>query len=489
MTTNEFRATPLLGRMQQVAMTYLTRPVLLWAGGLGSLFVSYTMYFTLSEQSDNTEARLLQLVVLPVFLFSLLLALHAKWQFVNPVARLLPGYRTPHISVLAILTILVLGLIPLMGSVVTGTSPLGFAAIIIAVAGPILWAIHFSNFILAYLAMGIGYSSLLPIVTPFWLDPNLPYGPYRLLIFLAGWGLVGFWLWRLASLHEERSDYNITPIAAQFGRASRSERAEQRKLVARAMKKNSLQGWLADRTIDQELAGPPPSPSRLLRHGSMAMSAEWRAVTWFLAFGGMFSALAIVLGVVFGEKAIGNIGLLMMPLMFALFMPGSFLSQLFITRWPFMEAELLRPITRKDYLMGVIRAGLRDTAIQAVAFVGLAFLLVGCFSPERMTPFSVVAFFAAVVAGNFFVASFNIWYASFRNGLLQFFLPMLSMIPIGLVGISFTGIWFRVTKGNPGTLEQVGWSIVALGLASALPLLGLFFLRTAKRRWMNVELG
>ncbi len=58
-----------------------------------------------------------------------------------------------------------------------------------------------------------------------------------------------------------------------------------------------------------------------------------------------------------------------------------------------------------------------------------------------------------------------------------------------LVGIGFTGIWWKMTKGNPGLLEQVIWAVVALGLASVLPLLGLFLLRKAKRRWMEVELG
>ncbi|TWU00520.1 hypothetical protein Pla108_14720 [Botrimarina colliarenosi] len=467
---NSPSVTPLPRRLAAAWSTYTTRPMWWWFLGIAGLVLLLTLVVApRNDEPFDPE----EIVLVPIWLsvapivFAALLGLHIKSQFVTPAARVMPTYRTPHLAVVVMLTLLVLGVVPLVTAVGYGLSPLGAMTLAISIATLTYWAHH--HRLAALPAVAILFSLPEPLVARFWFDPAVNGWPLRLAILIAGWWGFARWLRHVHAMHEERSDYLIPPIGAAFHRPSRSERAEQRKIAARAIQKHPYWiAWLLDPRIDRTLARPRPLRFvELMRLGNGPQSTETRALLGCAMFGVMWVGMAEWIDPQMIRQA---------PLM-ACFMPTILMSTLIEPKKPLIETELLRPVTRGRYYSTLLTEWLRDALFFAAGLATFVIVLYSVYLPKYVTPANLVMLVSYVAACNLLLCSFSALLASKFNAMARMtilYVPMMAMIGLG--------VWLWSLHESYGVGPLLAAALV-YGVIAAL------LLRAAHRRWCNYEAG
>ena len=200
-----------------------------------------------------------------------------KWQFVNPRARLLPGYAQPHLFVFGSILLLLYLLLPLMVSFRHGLSPWGPLAFTLLLGGCTLVAYMLNRGSFVIPAIAIFFSGFHDSTHAFWFGNSAAYTVPHILMTLAGGGMVAYCLWFLSQLTEEMNEYQVLPIGGL--QSSRVEQAEQRKLVGRQIKKQKLFGWFVDRWLDRGFVTAPnvDPTATLIQYGIARSSAITQA--------------------------------------------------------------------------------------------------------------------------------------------------------------------------------------------------------------------
>lgn len=129
-------------QLTAVLLTYATRrqmQIILGCGGVIYALAIFAMAMDSQRPSENWFDFAYALLMFPAGLIAYLLATHAKWQFVDPRARLLPRFAAPHLAVIFGLAVVGLILLPCLAAIAARLSLLGYLACTIVFASSLIW--------------------------------------------------------------------------------------------------------------------------------------------------------------------------------------------------------------------------------------------------------------------------------------------------------------------------------------------------------------
>ncbi len=374
-------------QLEQVAQTYLTRRSL-WAVGAFAL-LSFGVALAVSILEPNEPIGALPIVGVAAAVTGYALGIHAKSQFGNPRARLLPGFNRPHIAVLAAILIAWCGVCPLVVALAGRWSLLGALAFSIAGTAAGIWAMHRPRAITIALAFVIFLSFGTPPTIDFWVRPaSTPaVAAARLAIFVIAWGSIAYWLHRLKVLGEEDVDY-LRPALTQYG--SRAQLAGQQASCAsgRILVPGSWQSRLADFLHDAVSYVPATTIAarqRLLRDGLLA-SPLWVRAAGVAAIGLGLLAITALLGMSFSVGAgldLRHNTPMLGVMIFATAAMGN--GQLAIRR-PRMSQELMLPLRRQDYFHGLFASSAQYALMIWITTQAAMVAYVAIFMPDYFFP-------------------------------------------------------------------------------------------------------
>ena len=294
-----------------------------------------------------------------------------------------------------------------------------------------------------------------------------------MLIILFGWTAAAAWLWRLCQIREEMGDYEA-PVSWNSLRPSRAENVAMRGLVARRLGRNSLGSAVSDwwhARLPKGASDNFRGRMRLLQFGL----SGWPAELWSLAFAAVILTLGIIGGeaMSYGMRRVLHfeLGTILLGMLSAL--PRT----KFVYHRPQMVGELMFPMTRAELIDGLFAVVARQFSVLWVALHAAALIVVVLY-PFEATALPVVGtflLFSATMAVLMF--GFGAYLATWSSQLLQ-----LVIIGLGIGAVfGLLGLWVWIA-------EHIGViPIIVLPLLQLF--VGLAFIRIARRKWLNLELG
>jgi hypothetical protein len=379
-------------QLQQVAQTYLTRRSLCVVAAFA--VVSWAFSLVVTSLVPNEPLAALPTVGLAAAVTGYALGIHAKWQFCNPRARLLPGFKRTHLAMLAAILIVCCVVYPLVVVQVAHWNPLGALAFSIAGTAAGIWAMHRRHILTFVPAFLVFLSFGTPSTINFYAlpAPTPAVTAAHLAILAVAWGAIVYWLHRLSVVGEEDADYPVTILASDGARqlpaGKQVSYANERMLVP-----GSWQSRLADTTYDPVSYAPATTIAarkRLLRVGPLAMPFWLRAAGLAVMFLGMVIVAGLVgwgFGAGFGLDAHENAQMVGIITLMTAAAGGGVLG----ARRARMTGELMFPLRRRDYFNGLFAAAARYAFTIWLTTLAAIIAYVALFSPERFFPGYIAA--------------------------------------------------------------------------------------------------
>ena len=471
--TEDFPMASLLEREGQVCLTYVTQRWLWLIAGVVVLFLGLGYGSALTGHGSRNEIhpQLFGTLALPILIGGAFLVAIVKWQFANARARLLPGYARPHLLVMGVIWGAILILNPVLLAWSAGIAPWGPLAFTLLQGAGYVWAVGSKQGWLMLPLLAVFFSSYTSDGGRFWFTAQQPYVTLHLLLGVLSLVALVAWIARMAHLHEEMEDYQVQPIAG-WGRPSRLESAESRKLLGQQANRRGIFNWLADQWHDHlpQPARTVKQRQRLLRYGFQRIPAE---------LVGLMCAGLLCLVVVAGQlPLLGNGGQsmgLQTPLTIVLAIPALLVLMQLRHAQGRMPQELLLPLERGEYLEGLWRALGREMGIIWLALhVSLVGLLgVGALKDSGLTPGAVIGFvlLSAAMLPLLFAAALRL--ARVESAIVM----GLCCYAIVALEMGWVALWWRA---------PVAGKVLMTGLTAAA---GMVLLARAKQSWRDVELG
>jgi hypothetical protein len=439
-------------QLQQVALTYITRRSLwlMLAFGVVCCGPSVALSFIPEHSAGDHAPWAIFSVGFATGIVAWILLTQAKWQFCDQRSRLLPGFAVPHLAVIAAIAILGMGLYPWAVAAAGGISPLGFAACAIGIGSCYIWSAHNSNTIFIALTLAQYFSLILPQGFEFWKAER--FALIHAAIFTAGWVAFASWLWRLRTMREEDADYLI-PIQAQQGSATRMERSQSARTIARMMVRSAWQRLLADWWHDRLIrvhADNTAARKRLLRYGFAPTPIWINALLMSVTF---FVILYFIAQLGFSRNPHPNIGSLMATLNIMILMPAMLPGVMLVMRRARMPQELLLPLRRREYLGGLFAAAALNAAVLWIpchaAMLGLLALL----APASLTA-PVVADLTLLSLGvQVYTFGVLVWIARKPSGGVRLVVSMAVLMP-AIFALMLGGQFLPRPTMPPAELER-----------------------------------
>lgn len=479
------RQTSIASQFGAVAMTYVTHywvmaGIAAWA--LLVLTPQLALGLTRNLGASNLGPSAMLVFGMPVFFLSLMIPPQAKAQFAHPRAALMPGFSRPHLMVLAGIVVVLTILFPLAAAFCLQLSPVGTVALAMAIAAPTLLAAHTNRIMGMFVGLCAFYSTMTKWGV-WWFDPAGTAWPIHSGIIVVGGALVAFYLYRLAHLREEMDDYQSFTQWQQSRKAS-TEVSEQRRAVAESLRRHQFMAWFTDRWLDR-IGGYHGNRlfalARLLTYGfgqpailgGVWMAVWFGAITLFLAKFGFSSQApggpASPNGSLFGSS--------MFFLQMAMLFPGMFPGEWLAKRRPRIAGELMLPLSRSQYIDGLLASTLWNAATFWFALnlglVIITYVTVG----DRFSPVMLCMTLLLTASGAFGLAGVSLRTAIWPSVIKRLGVMMLVMIPVQSPILLWLG------KQNHLTNTVVLLSVVATTVV------GVVMTRVARTAWLNLELG
>jgi hypothetical protein len=517
-------------QFQQVAQTYLTRRSL-WAVGAFAL-LSFGVSLAVSILEPNDPIGALPIMGVAAALTGYALGIHAKSQFGNPRARLLPGFNLPHIAMLAAILIVWCGVCPLVVGLAARWSLPGALAFSIAGTAAGIWAMHRRHAIIIALAFVIFLSFGTRPTINFWVRSasTSPVAAARLAFLVIAWGSIAYWFHRLRVLGEEDVDY--LPTLPQGGSRAGLAGPQASWACGRTFVPGSWQSRFAD-TFPSPMSYVPATTiaarQRLLRDGLLARPLGIRAAG-LAAIGLGLLAINALLGMSFsagpGLDLSDNTPMLGV-MIFATAAMGN--GQLAIRR-PRMSQELMLPLRRQDYFHALFASSAENAFMIWITTQAAIVAYVALFMPIYFFP-GFLAVITALSLG-FHLCMFGVQTSIARKNSSMFHLVAFMIILIPAATPVFIGLKHlprpivtaaereqleqrvqreaetysqtdafpqpelkqQLVEGirnrlNPRLAAPPAKSYVSWTCAAVLTVAGLAAFLDARKRWLNVELG
>ncbi|WP_442482727.1 hypothetical protein [Aeoliella sp. SH292] len=466
--------------LMQVIYTYTTRRWLMW-GMFGGAMLLALVVAAASYTSGIPHPMLVgQLLGLPLMLGILWLAIHAKWQFVHSRARLYPNYAAPHLAVIIGIAVVMLVVYPLALSQLLRAPTLGVLAFALLFGAAVVWQIQSMRVTLSLVSLALWFGFYVPGIASVWLNPDARYVPFRIAAIVIGAAGFGAWLYRLPRMMEEDDDY-LLPIQTNAANASRIEKSESRRLLARMISRSWFTSWVTDRWHDR-LAKMSPARERdrgrLLRYGTVSIPApmiglnlmvmavlivamQYAILTSDRDAGFSTRVPAMILG------QLGGFSLFVLPII------CQFLSQ---RRGRFAQ-DLMLPMTREAYVDGLFRSvvvsGLWGMLPVLLVLVGATTII----APQYFTWTYVAAGLVTIAALVPIAAGISFRMVLVGSGMKRMLVLIVLLYP--LIGVAI-GLFAITAYVNVALGFVLGALLVGIGYAAC---------RWARRVWLDAELG
>lgn len=463
-------------QIRQVTITYVThRWVMLITLGV-VVFMSPNLMLVMSGKPAADRApAMLALVGFPALFGMMSLVMHVKAQFAHPRARLVPGFASPHLIVLGGLLLGLAVVWPLLLAWAGRFDPLGLMALSLAIAAPYAWGAHTNRLVWMLVAIAVFFTLMADWGIRWWIVDAASHRPLSCLIVLCGAALLAAWMWRLSQLREEMGDYQVT-TSWGASRKTGAEAPEQRRLVASQMARSTLlsrigDAWLA--RLDGYHGHRRMRLARLLRYGFGSIPAELHAFFILL----MLAAMAVLLTHFSHDSGKPGLGGLLLPVQFAILMPGMSVGQLLARRRPRLAGELLLPLSRREWVDGLLIASASSALVwwlvMNAGLVCIAWPILG----NQITP-AIVAMFLLLSASIALVLFGIALRTAFWNSLAMRFILVAFAFVIMMAPLA---VWY----GMHDRYGDLPFTVMALGLAAV----GGWLVASARRAWLHLELG
>ena len=470
----------MIAQCLQVVHTYTTRRLLILGVAVGFLFCCLFLFIASSDEQVFGQMAFACLGF-PMMIGGLVLASHAKYQFVHPRSQLIPGYATPHLLVLVGLVLCLTLLYPLVvawrinGDVV---GLLAFAALFVSM---VLWQIQTLSSLLSLAVLAIFFSLYSPAVLLFWTADLPELLPARLGLLMLGWTGIAAWLWRLPNMSEQDSDYLI-PVQSGLGNQSRVEKSEARHLVTRMIAKHHLHGWMIDRWHDQLAQVKAPAEDkrpRLLEYGMRTLPVQVMVPQMILMIVSIVTVQYYVMSGLHGDSEHNTslVPMLVGQCGFILLLCPMMASQMLAMRRPRLAQDLMLPMTREALVDGLFWQITQSVLWALVPTLVLVVLATWALARQYFTPLNVVAFCCAATAVQPLTIVASLHMALIQSGMKRLFCLLLAMYPLAGLAV---GIFFTFLNAGP---------IVGTIFAAAVFALGYVSFGGARHAWLKAEFG
>ncbi len=455
----------------QVALTYLRRPLASLIGRIFSVAVVLLLIMLFLARRPVNRPGFGPPDLIPfLFLFGYL-ATHAKGQFADPRAHLMPGFRRVHATVAAVLALVVAVILPAMLTHVQGWHSIGFLATVVLLFGTVLWvAVKNATWTgfgmvavwLAFFITEPGQACVAGFMSGHFEPLALAFlGLGSLITLLAGMQLI--------RLNEDMPAYytRMRWDDWDWNRKSGQGWSDRGRLLP------GLSDWISERQMARltRLARRAPASwwSRTCRWQA-GMVAGWSF--WFWILGTLIYVHAISALIAPPIAPLPMIGVTALVLNFV---PAIASVGMFNLRAFKLGHEASLPVARKSYLRQLgAAAALNHCQLWggvAVALV-LWWLLVGPRPFPRAMLASVLALSAAFQVGVFGVL---VWTARYRSRIFGV-LGLMALV----LAIQLFHMWWSMLL--PGPLP---YKVECL--AAIMTLLGLLMIGDAYRRWLVTD--
>jgi hypothetical protein len=464
-------------QIKQVGMTYVTQRYLWWGALALSLMVGPQFLLAGSSRRSPTDAAqpMLMLLGMPMFVVVPFLVAQVKSQFAHSRAHLLPRFHVPHLTVLGAILISFALLYPVALARIAGFEPIGLLALACAMMAPAIWAAHFNRFLPVLVTLGVFYSLLTDWGLRWWVVDAAAHRPVHAMIVVTGVVLIAAWLWRLCHLTEEMDDYEGFH-RFMLARRSGAEVVELRRMVASQIGRNRLMSWIGDawhERLGGYYGGNKTALVRLLRYGFAANPVEVQGIF----MGAMFFAFALFMGQFsYVANSSGRFGGVWFLIVFAVLLPGHMAGETMAQRRGRIAAEMTLPLRRSDLIDGLFAAAVRNSVILWLMMNVVMVILVVTSLPQMSLReptlfllFSGSALFASVGLS----LRTAVWPSMFKRFISLWGIWMVFMVPT-------MAWWFQRNEVGDAPFLLIPIALVAFG--------ALFF-RSARRAWLNLELG
>lgn len=444
-------------RYSVVVRTYLGPPL----AGVLWLFCSVVSYAAVFDPSLSFIPFIAIYVGIACFAWSV--GIHVKEQFANPRSALLPGFRSPHLFVAAIISSIGLLSATTVICRFAGSSFLGTAAILVTIYTVVLWAAFRPS---PLGAVAVVFLLALILSSPYWY-PFLIEGKADNsdVLILASCGVLLVILGvRLILLDEDMPEYRmLVPSGLSVARAERRFWY-------------SWQGhwqlewrpWLFARGIPAAHGG---CWGRVLLW-RVGLSPFNMATMMPLLFLPAWLVPAMLIGL---EPAVNS--LLWMPALFSGTFLGCLTAMMWIQRWPRLGYELLYPTNRRDFCRQIgLAFGLEvfEGWVWTVLSVGC---IVAAVRPVLLRGPDIAVFLALnaiIPLAQWATATLLTSYSQSR--MLMLVVGLFVSLPPAFVWLAY------LVSPTPYTVET--YLTIALGVV----LLSIGMLYLAYRRWLRLDL-
>ncbi len=433
--------------------------------------------FAMSRSPEVAPIMICTAMGMPIMGIAFWVTSVAKWQFVNPRARLLPGFTAPHLVIIAGWFTLGIGFVSLtIGLALNGINPLAALAYGSTCGALFVWAIHTAKPLLTLFSMAIYFSPAAGFAQPFWIGSSPTLTLVRLAVILTGTAGIALWMWRLATLTEESQAY-VIPTQAQAGKASRMEKSEARRNVATQLSRAKLAGWIVDRWAESLIgrrARTAAERTALLPYGHAGAPA-WIRCLWLMT---IMVVVVIVNILVAGTSSMTSTIRIAAPtaLIFT-FMGPAISTQLLAMRRARMQTELLWPMTRRQYIDGLFRIVAVEAMEVWIVTMGLLGASVAALIPELLRADYVVGLGVATLVSLVVAFGLSTLVALIESGTKRMLLLIVGLYLVAglLMGVCAAYVY-------AGAVPAYGLGIIVL-------LGGVLLTRWSHRQWLCAELG
>jgi len=472
-----------LGQVKQVGMTYVPQRNLWFAAIPLGLFALPMVYFfkvlsrvasevDFSIESDATLMALMFLGVSIQFAVAYMVG-QAKMQFAHSRACVTPSFLPAHLAVLCAIVVTLMVLCPLAVASFTQLEPLPLIAFALAVGVPCLWGVQLNRLSLYLISLAIFLSSsFTDWGFNWWVVDASQHRAEHSLIILAGALLIAAWFWRISRLTEEMDDYeNIFQMF--LARRAGAETIEQRRIIGAQVQRSSIMGWVGDRwhgRLGGYHGGRQAGLARLLNYGF----GPAPALVQGLFMGAVFLPLYFFMQTSLVADTDGSdmFPVLMIPFLFTVFISGQMAGESVAQRRPRIANEMLFPLQRAQLIDGLFSAAKRYALVVWLimnSVVAIVAALIGAqFSPVMLIIYLLLSASATFAALSLTLRT-SVWPSQTKRWAVESGCLM-AIIPL---------IYFQWLFGN----------LVFPMAVVLLIVIGAVLIRSARRAWMDLELG
>lgn len=462
------RRSRMRNRIKEVLMTYLRRSFSSWPG-MAALLAwiililagIFTRYFNLG--SGNNESLAISLVTSS---FCCFIWLHFRQQMKPRQRRLMPGFLWPHIAVFIVISTLSIGISAAIICHNTGAAPMTSAALALTACG-VYGCIMMQNSSPKKVFCAAALFMILEMTLRIGRDmPLLLVGLWFAMTIFTGILLI----FQNDDHSANNSPHDFSLISSLFywagllaGRCFRPMRRSSRSAKA-----------LANRPILHSTMNGNPGAvwAYFWRwHGADAFNSGLSLILLPLLF-------LMAMGPPQGFSLVVCIGF---GIPFVVVFPALYVAGLWLHRWSYMEMELLRPVSRTQFIRGLLFAISIQVLLVFLSIAGTASFIAGAGaigSNQHARLIWLLPFCLAALLIQGFGCILCIWIISHRR---------IGTLLILLVFVLGSDTGFHLFAG--GFMVPKADALASLQLAAEIMLLGLIIIPLVYRRWLNLEIG